>query len=539
MPIEKFVDFGDEASQFLRQGINTLANAVKTTLGAAGKTVIIEDDFGLPHVTKDGVTVAKSINLSHPVEHMGASIIRDASIKTGDVAGDGTTTSVVLAQDIIKHAADKMQSEPQLNHNRIRERMGAIGKDILDYLGKNTKKVTKKQLQSVATISANNDKVLGRVVAEAFQKVGTDGAVSIETSSNQETYVKVVDGTRMKRGYASNYLITDREKSLCVMEDALVLIADKEIKKWADIQFYLEASLTQKRPLLIVGDVEQNVMANINNNKLRGALDICVVAPEGVGSNRLELLEDLAVMTDATVVSDDTGVDWTNVGVGNMGSVKKIVSSSSQTILTLDGSTSKQIKDQAKVVKSILENKDDTPNNWHYKDRLSRLAGGVATIYVGAYTEVELKEKKDRVDDAVCATRAALEEGILPGGGAALYHASIYLFKKNMEPSSDEEHDAAAFILYNSLTSPIATIMINSGKTGAEVDDILRDMADKPIEVGYDVIAKETVNMYSSGIIDPAKVTTTAFKNALSVAEIVLQTNCIITNKRDLPKNEE
>lgn len=539
MPIEKFVDFGDEASQFLRQGINTLANAVKTTLGAAGKTVIIEDDFGLPHVTKDGVTVAKSINLSHPVEHMGASIIRDASIKTGDVAGDGTTTSVVLAQDIIKHAADKMQSEPQLNHNRIRERMGAIGKDILDYLGKNTKKVTKKQLQSVATISANNDKVLGRVVAEAFQKVGTDGAVSIETSSNQDTYVKVVDGTRMKRGYASNYLITDREKSLCVMEDALVLIADKEIKKWADIQFYLEASLTQKRPLLIVGDVEQNVMANINNNKLRGALDICVVAPEGVGSNRLELLEDLAVMTGATVVSDDTGVDWTNVGVGNMGSVKKIVSSSSQTILTLDGSTSKQIKDQAKVVKSILENKDDTPNNWHYKDRLSRLAGGVATIYVGAYTEVELKEKKDRVDDAVCATRAALEEGILPGGGAALYHASIYLFKKNMEPSSDEEHDAAAFILYNSLTSPIATIMINSGKTGAEVDDILRDMADKPIEVGYDVIAKETVNMYSSGIIDPAKVTTTAFKNALSVAEIVLQTNCIITNKRDLPKNEE
>ena len=539
MPIEKFVDFGDEANQFLRQGINTLANAVKTTLGAAGKTVIIEDDFGKPHVTKDGVTVAKSINLSHPVEHMGASIIRDASIKTGDIAGDGTTTSVVLAQEIIKHAADKLQSEPQLNSNVLREKMRVMGQDIISYLGKNTKKVTKKQLQSVAVISANNDEILGRVVAEAFQKVGTDGAVSIENSSNQETYVKVVDGTRMKRGYASNYLITDREKSLCIMENALVLVADKEIKKWADIQFYLEASITQKRPLLIVGEVEQNVMANINNNKLRGALDICVVAPEGVGSNRLELLEDLAVMTGATVVSDDTGVDWTNVGVGNLGSVKKVVSSANQTILTLDGSTSKEIKDQAKVVKSVLENKDDTPNTWHYKDRLSRLAGGVATIYVGAYTEVELKERKDRVDDAVCATRAALEEGILPGGGAALYHASIYLFRKNMEPSNDEEHDAAAFILYNSLTSPIATIMINSGKTGAEVDDILRDMADKPIETGYDVLQKETVDMYKSGIIDPAKVTTTAFKNALSVAEIVLQTNCIVTNKRDLPKDEK
>lgn len=539
MPIEKFVDFGDEANLFLRQGINTLANAVKTTLGAAGKTVIIEDDFGKPHVTKDGVTVAKSINLSHPVEHMGAAIIRDASVKTGDIAGDGTTTSVVLAQDIIKHATDKMQSELHLNHNVVRERMRAIGEDILEYLKKNTKKVTKKQLQSVATISANNDLVLGRVVAEAFEKVGTDGAVSIETSSNQKTYVKVVDGTRIKRGYASNYLITDREKSLCVLENALVLIADKEIKKWADIQFYLEASITQKRPLLIVGEVEQNVMANINNNKLRGALDICVVAPEGVGSNRLELLEDLAVMTGATVVSDDTGVDWTNVGVGNMGSVKKVVSSANHTILTLDGTTSKEIKDQAKVVKSLLDSKDDPHNNWHYKDRISRLAGGVATIYVGAYTEVELKEKKDRVDDAVCATRAALEEGILPGGGAALYHASIYLFRKNMKPSSDQEHDAAAFILYNSLTSPIATIMINSGKTGAEVDDILRDMADKPIETGFDVIKKQTVDMYKAGIIDPAKVTTTAFKNALSVAEIVLQTNCIVTNKRELPKDEE
>lgn len=534
MPIEKFVDFGDEANQYLRQGINTLANAVKTTLGAAGKTVIIEDDFGKPHVTKDGVTVAKSINLSHPVEHMGASIIRDASVKTGDIAGDGTTTSVVLAQDIISHATDKMKSESHLNHNVVRERMRVIGEDIIEYLKKNTKKVTKKQLQSVATISANNDSALGEVVAQAFQKVGTDGAVSIENSSNQDTYVKVVDGTRMKRGYASNYLITDREKALCILDDALVLIADKEIKKWADIQFYLEASITQKKPLLIVGDVEQNVMANINNNKLRGALDICVVAPEGVGSNRLELLEDLAVMTGATVVSDDTGVDWTNMGVGNMGSVKKVVSSASQTILTLDGSTSKEVQKQAKVVKSILENKDDTPNNWHYKDRLSRLAGGVATIYVGAYTEVELKEKKDRVDDAVCATRAALEEGILPGGGAALFHASIYLFKKNMKPSGDDEHDAAAFVLYNALTSPIATIMINSGKTGAEVDDTLRDMADKPIEMGFDVIKKETVDMYKAGIIDPAKVTTTAFKNALSVAEIVLQTNCIVTNKRDL-----
>jgi len=535
MPIEKFVDFGDEAKQFLRQGINTLANAVKTTLGAAGTTVIIEDEFGKPHVTKDGVTVAKSINLSHPVEHMGASIIRDASVKTGEVAGDGTTTSVVLAQDIIKHATDKMMTEKHLNPAVLREQLTVLGDDIISYLQENTSKVTKKQLQHVATISANNDELVGKVVADAFNKVGTDGAVSIENSSSYQTYVKIVDGTRIKKGYVSPYLITDREKSTSVLDNPLILLADKEVKKWADIQFYLKASIEQKKPLFIVADIDQNVMANINNNKLRGALDICVVAPEGVGSNRLELLDDLAVMTGATVVSDDTGVDWTNVGVGNLGTAKKIITSATQSILTLDTSTEKEIKKQVSVVKKILSAKEDVPNEWHHKDRLSRLAGGVATIFVGAHTEVELKERKDRVDDAVCATRAALEEGILPGGGAALYHASIMLFKKFMEPSADER-GAAAFILYNSLTSPIATIMSNSGKLGTDIDNTLRDLADKPFDHGYDVLTKAQVSMYDQGIIDPAKVTITAFKNALSVSQIVLQTNCIVTNKRDLPK---
>tara|TARA_E500000318_G_scaffold110465_1_gene125981 strand:- start:855 stop:2474 length:1620 start_codon:yes stop_codon:yes gene_type:complete len=539
MPIEKFVDFGEPARDHLVMGMNTLANAVKTTLGAAGKTVIIEDEFGKPHVTKDGVTVAKSINLSHPVEHMGASIIRDASVKTGEIAGDGTTTSVVLAQEIIRHAVEKTKNEPNLNANVVRDKMRVLGNGILSFLEKSKKKVTKKQLHSVATISANWDAEIGTVVADAFNKVGTDGAVSIENSPNHETYVKIVDGTRMKRGFTSQYLITDREKGLSVLDDAFVLLSDKEVKKWSDIQFYLEASITQKKPLFIVADIEQNVMANINNNKLRGALDICVVAPEGVGTNRLELLEDLAVMTGATVVSDDTGVDWTNMGVGHLGSVKKVVTSSNSSILTLDGSRMDEIKKQVERVKSIFENKEDTPNNWHHKDRLSRLAGGVATIYVGAYTEVELKEKKDRVDDAVCATRAALEEGILPGGGAALFHASIDLFKKHMEPTNDPENDAAAFILYNSLTAPIATIMSNSGKVGVDIDNILRELADKPMHTGYDVISKSTTDMYKAGIIDPAKVTTSAFKNALSVSEIFLQTNCVVTNKRELPKETE
>lgn len=531
--IEKYVDFGAEAGDKLIEGIDTLANAVKTTLGAAGKTVIIENEFGKAHVTKDGVTVAKSINLSHPVMHIGAEIIREASIKTADKAGDGTTTSVVLGQKLIELAVAKVRSDDKMNVNEFRENLEMLSNKVLDYIDNNKKKVTKKDLANVASISANNDKDLGSIIADAFNKVGSDGAVSVETSPTNNTYVKVVEGTRMKRGYISPYLITDKEKSTSTLENPFVLLSDKKVSKWDDIKFYLEVSITKKRPIFIVADIDQAVMANINNNKLRGALDINVVAPEGVGNNRLELLNDLAVMTGAIVVSDDTGVDWNNMNVDNLGSAKKVTSSAGQTIITLNGSTKDEVKKQAETVRAILENKEDKPNVWHYKDRLSRLAGGVATIYVGAYTEVELKEKKDRVDDAINATRAALEEGVVPGGGSSLLHASSHILSEYRGKKLTKTLDAAIETICFALLSPIETIMTNSGLDLVDVDEKVREIGERGFKTGYDVKKQEIVDMYKSGVIDPAKVTKNAFSNAMSVAQIVLQTNCIITNKRE------
>lgn len=527
--IKKYVEFGSDARRKLIDGVNILADAVKSTLGAAGKTVIIEDDFGRPHVTKDGVTVAKSIHLPHEIANMGASIIREASIKTADKAGDGTTTSVVIAQDLIKNAVDKLEGS-KMNVSVFRENLEELAKQIVEFLDKKKKKVTKKDLVNVASISANNDSELGEIIAQAFNKVGSDGAVSVETSPTNETYVRVVEGTRMKRGYASPYLITDKEKSTSVLENPLVLIADKKVSKWDDIKYYLEVSITKKRPILIIADIDQAVMSNINNNKLRGALDINVVAPEGVGNNRLELLSDLAVMTGAVVVSDDTGVDWNNMNVENMGTAKKVTSSAGQTIITLNADVKEKVKNQAESVRNIIENKEDKPNMYHYKDRLSRLAGGVATIYVGAYTEVELKEKKDRVDDAIAATRAALEEGVLPGGGAALLHASLSILKKYAGVDMTEEKDAAVFTVTQALSAPISTIMSNSGLELNEIDGNILSIGNDTFNKGFDVKKKKIVDMNKAGIIDPAKVTKSAFLNAMSVAQIILQTDSIITN---------
>lgn len=531
--IEKYVDFGIPAGERLIKGINLLANAVKSTLGAAGKTVIIEDQFGKPHVTKDGVTVAKSIKIDHGIENMGASIIREASIKTADKAGDGTTTSVVLGQKLIELAVAKVRSDNKINVNEFRDALETLSKKVLDFIDNKKKKVTKKDLANVASISANNDKELGDIIADAFNKVGSDGAVSVETSPTNNTYVKVVEGTRMKRGYASPYLITDKDKMTSTLDNPLVLLSDKKVSKWDDIKFYLEVSITKKRPLFIVADIDQAVMANINTNKLRGALDINVVAPEGVGNNRLELLNDLAVMTGAIVVSDDTGVDWNNMSMDNLGVAKKVTSTAGQTIITLSGDTKDAVKEQADNVRAILENKEDKPNIWHHKDRLSRLAGGVATIYVGAYTEVELKEKKDRVDDAISATRAALEEGVVPGGGSCLLHASSHILNMYRGKEISDTMDAAIETICFSLLSPIETIMTNSGLDLVEIDEKVREIGTKKFNTGYDVKQRKIVDMYKSGIIDPAKVTKNAFSNAMSVAQIVLQTDCIITDKTE------
>lgn len=528
--IEKDIDFNQEAKDKLQSGVNKIANAVKSTLGAAGTTVILEDDLGRPHVTKDGVTVARYINLSDPVEHLASSIVKQASIQTAEEAGDGTTTSIVLSQAIVNEASKSLK-EKNLNPTVVRKAIENGVGIVCDFLESKAKPVTPETLINVASISANNDPELGAIIAEAYDKVGVDGVVTIEESMGSQTYVDVVEGTRIKRGFHSPYMITDKEKNQAVLENPLVLISDKKINTVEDVELPLKFAMQSKRPLLIVADVETAVMNTLNVNKARGVLQVNVLAPEGVGLNRFELLEDLAVMTGGVVVSDETGNDWNGVTSEFLGEAKKSVSTSKETILTLNlEKTADAVSSQADRVRSILSNKEDVDNDWHYKDRLSRLAGGIAAIYVGALTEVEMKEKKDRVDDAVCATKAALEEGILPGGGSALTHAATKLLKHIREAKSDDEMEGL-FILYNALFSPIETIMINSGVSDTE-ELISKIQECGRFTTGYDVRKKRVRNMYTAGVIDPLKVTKNALKNAASVATTILQTNCVISNKR-------
>jgi chaperonin GroEL len=528
--IEKSIDFNKEARDKLLSGVNKIADAVKSTLGAGGTTVILEDDLGRPHITKDGVTVARYVNLSDPVEHLAAEVVKQASIKTADEAGDGTTTSIVITQAIVNRALDIIDKNPEVNVTTLRKHIQDISNDLCDQLDAKAKPVTEDSLESVATISANNDPELGSIIAEAYNKVGVDGVVTIEESMSSETYVDVVEGTRVKRGFHSPYLITDKEKNQAILDNPLVLVSDKAVNTVEDIEIPLRAAMQAKRPLLIIADVETPVMNTLNVNKARGVLNVNVLAPEGVGLNRFELLEDLGIMTGATVVSDDTGNDWNGITPEFLGEAKKSVSSNKETIITLNlEKTADAVKEQAERVRQIIKNKEDQVNDWHYKDRLSRLGGGIAAIYVGAQTEVEMKEKKDRVDDAVSATKAALEEGILPGGGSALLNLSERLYKKGVRQKKAEAKYAHQ-IMIEALHSPIETIISNAtGDIGSLVDQVYKSGR---YSTGYDVKKGRIGNMYTLGIIDPLKVTKNALRNAVSVAITILQTNCVISNKR-------
>ena len=527
--IEKDIDFNEDARFKLKQGVDTLANAVKQTLGAAGNTVILEDEVGRPHVTKDGVTVAKSINLSDPVEHLGATIVKQASVKTADEAGDGTTTSIVITQELVKRAFEKIDAK-EMNVTKLRNALEILSIDAVEGIRKRSKEVTDKNLKNVATISANNDSELGEIIADAYLKVGVDGAVTIEESMTKETYTEVIEGTRIKRGFDSPYMITDKEKNQAILENPFVLVSDKKITVVEDIEPCLRAAMQAKRPILIVSEMETTVMNLLNVNRARGTISVNVVSPEGVGLNRFELLEDLALMTGSILVSDETGNDFAAIDESFLGSAKKSVSTDKETIITLNSEkTADAVKERAEMVRNILKKKEDTSNDWHYKDRLSRLSGGIAAIHVGALTEVEMKEKKDRVEDAIFATRAALEEGIVAGGGVALYNAALDMQSRYFKEKDNEMKDACA-ILSAALISPIKQILNNASmsydKFVEKMDKVRRR------NYGYDVKKKRFGNMFTMGIIDPFKVTKNALQNAISVSITILTTNCVISNKR-------
>jgi chaperonin GroEL len=528
--IEKDIDFNEDARFKLLNGVNKLSNAVKQTLGAAGNTVILEDQLGRPHVTKDGVTVAKSINLSDPVEHLGATIVKQASIKTADEAGDGTTTSIVITQDLIEMAFKKIENE-NINVTKLRNSLEIVGEDVIKSITKRSKPVTEENLKDIATISANNDSELGEIIADAYLKVGVDGVVTIEESMTKKTYIDVVEGTRIKRGFESPYMITDKEKNQAVLENPLILISDKKIQTVEDIEPCLRVAMQSKRPIFIVAEMETAVINLLNVNKARGTINVNVVSPEGVGLNRFELLEDLAIMTGAIIVSDETGNDFSAVDENFLGEAKKCVSSDRETIISLKNSKkiADAIKERAEMVRNILKKKEDQANDWHYKDRLSRLSGGIAAIHVGALTEVEMKEKKDRVEDAIFATRAALEEGIVAGGGVALYNAAMELDSKYFK-SNDKELKAACLILRYALSAPISQILENASMSFDSFVEKLDKVRRR--NYGYDVKKKRFGNMFTMGIIDPLKVTKNAIQNAISVSITILTTNCVISNKR-------
>lgn len=528
--IEKQLHYDDEAREKLLLGVHKMAKAVSTTLGAGGKTVIIEDELGRPHPTKDGVSVAKSITLSDPVENLGLSIMRQASMRTADLAGDGTTTSVVIGNAMVLQAFDILRDQ-SLNVTQLKNYLEELGKEVVDMVTKKSRVVSPSTLESVATISANNDPTLGKIIADAYGKVGVDGAVTIEESMGAETYVTVVDGTKVKKGYHSPYMITDKEKNLAVLDKPLVLVSDKKIETIEDIEPVLEVALKNKRSILIIADVETGVMNLLNVNKHNGHLKVNVIAPEGVGMNRFELLEDIAIMTGATVVSDETGNDFSAVDGNFLGFAEKAVSSDKETVLTLNMSeTADAVKERSAMVRKILEERKDEANNWHYKDRLSRLAGGVAAIHVGALTESEMKEKKDRVEDAVFATRAALEEGIVAGGGIALFNAARKVEKRLNEEMSKEEYFAHV-IMSAGLQAPCKMILTNADQS---VGDFISKLESNDFRSNYGMNVKtgKYGDMFRLGIIDPLKVTKNAINNATSVTMTLITTNCVVSNIR-------
>ena len=523
--IEKNVSYNKDARGKLMKGANALADAVKVTLGASGKTVIIEDDFGRPHATKDGVTVARSIILSDPDENLGASILRQASMKTADLAGDGTTTSVVMAQAMLETAFKLLDSSH--NVTKIRDEVERLSKVAVEKVKAKSREVTNDMLEDVATISANNDAELGKIIADAYKRVGVEGVVTIEESMTSTTYTTVLDGTRVKKGFHSPYMITNKTKKTVELDKPLVLVSDKKITSIEDIEVLLEFSVRAKRPLLIVSDVEDSVMNLLNVNVARGNIRVNVIEPEGVGMNRFELLDDLAVMTGAILISDETGNDFIAIDEQYLGEAEKSISNERETVITLNLSeTADAVKERAEQVRNLITEKTDKENNWHHKDRLSRLSGGIAAIHVGASTEIEMKEKKDRVEDAIFATRAALEEGIVAGGGVAPYQAAA-----KIKIADGSEERIADLIVMSGLVAPLSQILENSDIDIKDFEDKLSSV-DNRSNYGLNVKSGRYGDMFRMGIIDPFKVTKNAITNATSVVMTMLTTDCVISNKR-------
>ena len=508
--IVKDLNFGDQAKKKVISGVEKLTQAVKSTLGASGKCVIYEDARGKPVITKDGVTVAESVVLFDPVENIGATLIKEAARNTVREAGDGTTTATVLAEALIKEVN---RSGKDASIREIKEGINSGLKKVNEYLEKNAIQVTDGMLESVSSISCNNDIDLGKVIAEAYTEVGKDGVVLMETSETEETYVEVVDGVQMDVGLTSPHFTTDTEKQLAILEDPLVLIVASEIPSVRKIQKVLEFVIKNKKPLLIVAPVDQQVKAALLMNKVKGNIKINIIDLPGFGPTKLDTIDDLALLTGAKVINEELGDDLDLIDVDCLGKAEKSVTDDKNTVITtydVGNDLEERIKDVKKIIKAekngFLKKKQE--------DRLAMLTGSVGIVRVGANSKVELKEKKDRAEDAIYATKAALKEGIVPGGGVALLNASQNIPAK---PGGEQ-------ILMEAIRAPYNVILDNAGISG--------DKRLKQDGFGIDVVSGSCVDMVNWGIIDPVLVTKSALKNAVSVVNTIISADCVISNIR-------
>src|SRR6478672_213087 len=519
---------GENSRQSILRGVNILADAVKITLGPKGRDAVIEKKFGSPIITKDGVTVAKEIELPDPLENMGAQMVREVASKTSDVAGDGTTTATVLAQAIFREGVKTVAAgaSPTALKRGI-ERAVEVAVEEIKKLHKDVKG---DMIAQVGTISANNDKQIGGIIAEAMKKVGKDGVITVEESKTMETTLEVVEGTQFDRGYLSPYFITDPERMETILDDVLILIHEKKISSMKDLLPLLEQTAKLGKPLLIVAeDVEGEALATLVVNKLRGTLQCAAVKAPGFGDRRKEMLKDIAVLTGGQVIAEELGLKLENVTVTDLGRAKRITIDKDNTTIVGGLGKAGDIEGRVKQIRSQIENTTSDYDKEKLQERLAKLVGGVAVIKVGAATETELKEKKARVEDAMHATRAAVEEGIVPGGGVALLRAVAALDSLKLE--GDEKVGAA--IIRRAIEEPLRTLADNAGQEGAL---IVQEVKARKGNEGYNVATGDYVDMIKAGVVDPTKVTRSALQNAASISGLLLTTEAIIT---EAPEKEK
>ena len=528
MANSKELHFGVEARARLKRGVDQLADAVKATLGPRGRNVVIDKKFGSPTVTKDGVTVAKEVELPDPVENMGAQMVKEVATKTSDVAGDGTTTATVLAQAIYREGLKSVTSG--VNPMAIKRGIDKAVEVVVAELKKVSMPTAgKKEIRQVATISANGDEAIGDKVSEAMEKVGKDGVITVEEAKGLETELETVDGMQFDRGYLSPYFVTDPEKMEAVLEDGYILIHDKKVSAMKDLLPVLEkVAQTGKPMLLIAEDIEGEALATLVVNKLRGTLKVCGVKAPGFGDRRKAMLQDIAVLTGGQVISDEVGFKLENTVLNDLGRAKRIIVDKDNTTIVDGAGKQDAIQGRIKEIKAAIEKTTSDYDREKLQERLAKLAGGVAIINVGAATETEMKEKKARVEDALHATRAAVEEGIVPGGGVALLRAVPALSKIKVE---DPDEQVGIDIVRRALEEPLRIIASNAGVEGSIVVEKVKTSKEK--NFGFNAQTGEYEDLVEAGVIDPTKVARTALQNAASVASLLLTTECVVVEKKE------